>query len=66
MPSNDVSSGQMMLDLSNAMTQLRDENAQLQAQIDSLRFAVAYQDTIIRQLATLSNVSMRPPTSSVP
>lgn len=56
----------MMLDLSNAMTQLRDENAQLQAQIDSLRFAVAYQDTIIRQLATLSNVSMRPPTSSVP
>lgn len=66
MPSNDVSSGQMMLDLSNAMTQLREENAQMQSQIDSLHFAVAYQDTIIRQLAALSNVSMRPPASSVP
>ncbi len=55
-----------MLDLSNALNQLREENAQMQAQIDSLRFAMAYQDTIIRQLANGANVSMRPPTSSIP
>lgn len=66
MPSNDVSSGQIMLDLNNAMIQLRDENATMQAQIDSLRFAVAYQDSIIRQLAALSNVSVRPPSAVVP
>ncbi len=59
LPSVDISSGQAMLDLGNALVQLREDNAMLQAQIDSLRFVVAYQDTIVRQLAALSNVSMR-------
>jgi len=65
-PGASVSSGQAMLDLSNELVQLREENAQMQAQIDSMRFVVAYQDTILRQLAALSNVSVRPPSSSVP
>jgi len=55
-----------MLELGNAVSQLREDNALLQAQIDSLRESMAYQDTIIRQLAVLSNVTMRPPTISVP
>lgn len=54
------------MDLGSAIVELREENALLQAQIDSLRQATAYQDTIIRQLATLANVSVRPPSSSVP
>jgi len=55
-----------MLELGNAVSQIREDNALLQAQIDSLRESMAYQDTIIRQLAVLSNVTMRPPTISVP
>ncbi len=54
------------MDLSNAVIQLRDDHATLQAQIDSLRGVVAYQDTILRQLATSANVSMRPNSASVP
>lgn len=55
-----------MLDLQNAVVQMREDNANFQAQIDALRSTVAYQDTIIRQLAALSNVSVRPPSLSVP
>jgi hypothetical protein len=65
-PNRDISSGQAILDLGSAVFELREENALLQAQIDSLRGTVAYQDTILRQLATLSNVSVRPSPLSVP
>jgi hypothetical protein len=62
----DVSSGQMVMDLGTSVMQLREDNALLQAQIDSLRGAVAYQDTILRQLATQANVPMRVPGPTVP
>ena len=61
-----VSSGQAIMDLESAVLQLREDHALLQAEIDSLRGVASYQDTIIRQLAALSNVSMRPPSSSLP
>ena len=54
------------MDLGTAVVQLREDNAVLHAQIDSLRFAMLYQDSIIRQLAVLSNVSVRPPSLSTP
>lgn len=54
------------MDLGNSVMQLREDNAVLQAQIDSLRGAVAYQDTILRQLATQANVPMRAPALTVP
>ncbi len=54
------------MDLGNAMGQLREENALLQADIDSLRGAVAYQDSIVRQLAAMSNLSMRPASAPFP
>jgi hypothetical protein len=66
MPSSDVSSGQAIMDLGNAMGQLREENALLQADIDSLRGVVAYQDSIVRQLAAMSNLSMRPASAPFP
>ncbi len=66
MPSSDVSSGQAIMDLGNAMGQLREENALLQADIDSLRGVVAYQDSIVRQLAAMSNLSMRPVSAPFP
>ncbi len=65
-PNAALTSSQAMLDLQNALLQTREDNAGLQAQIDSLRGAVAYQDTIIRLLATSANVSVRPPASSNP
>jgi hypothetical protein len=61
-----VNSGQAIMDLESAVLQMREDNALLQAQIDSLGAVAAYQDTILRQLATLSNVSMRPSSSPVP
>ncbi len=54
------------MDLGTSVMQLREDNALLQAQIDSLRGAVAYQDTILRQLATQANVPMRAPGPTVP
>ena len=64
--STSASSGQAILDLETAVLQLREDHALLQAEIDSLRDVSAYQDTILRQLAALSNVSMRPPAVIVP
>ncbi len=54
------------MDLESAVLQMREDNSLLQAQIDSLRDVTAYQDTILRQLAALSNVSVRSPSSMVP
>ena len=65
-PTAGVSSGQAIVDLESAVLQMREDNSLLQAQIDSLRDVTAYQDTILRQLAALSNVSVRPPSSMVP
>ncbi len=65
-PSANVASAQAILDLESAVLQLREDHALLQAQIDSLRDVSAYQDTILRQLATLSNVAVRPPSATVP
>jgi len=62
----DLSSGETIMQLTAAVLELRQDNAMLQDQIDSLRMNLAYQDTVLRQLANLSNVSMRPPTPSVP
>lgn len=56
----DLSTGQALLDIAQTMNDLRDQNATIQAELDSLRSAVAYQDTVLRQLAALSGVSVRP------
>ncbi len=58
-PTSELSSGQAVLDLGTMVGDLREENAMLQAEIDSLRGAVAYQDTILRQLAAGVGLNMR-------
>ena len=50
-PSSDVSTAQVIVDLTDAVNDLRQENAILQGQIDSLRQEVARQDTLVRQMA---------------
>jgi hypothetical protein len=47
------------MDLGSLVGELREENANMQAQIDSLRGALAYQDSIVRQLAAGAGVPMR-------
>ena len=61
-----ISTSEALMDLGTAVSQLREDNALLQAQIDSLREVSAYQDTIVRQLANLANVAIRPSASSTP
>lgn len=65
-PNSDMSVAESMRDIGDALGQLREENAFVLAQVDSLRGVVAYQDTIIRQLASQANVSVRPNSSSFP
>ncbi len=60
MPSRDVAQGQSMLDLADALNQIREQSAGLQEQIDSLRDVVARQDTIIRQLALTAGITFKP------
>ncbi|MCU0633654.1 MAG: hypothetical protein MUE41_02170 [Gemmatimonadaceae bacterium] len=55
---DDIQTGQAMVDLSDALGEVRDEQGTLQAQVDSLRLVVARQDTVLRQLANLAGVSM--------
>ena len=64
--SANMATGEALNDLSTVMSQLREENAQMQAQIDSLGSAIAYQDSVLRQLAVTSGVPMRPQGRAVP
>lgn len=64
--SANLNTAQAVLDLGEGLTSIREENAMLQAQIDSLRVVVAYQDTVLRQLALVSGVGMRQQTLAPP
>lgn len=55
-PSPDVSTGQALIELGDALNAVREENALLQEQIDSLRTVVARQDTLLRRLAASAGV----------
>ena len=46
----DVSTGEMFVEFSDALNGIRQENALMQAQLDSLREVVARQDTLIRRI----------------
>jgi hypothetical protein len=58
-PTRELNAGQAVMDLGSLVSELREENAIMQAQIDSLRGALAYQDTIVQQLAAGAGVQMR-------
>lgn len=59
-PTRDVNSGQMMMDITDALNGIRDQSANLQEQVDSLRDVVVRQDTIIRKLALAAGVPIPP------
>lgn len=61
LPSNDnISQGQLLLELSDALGELRGQDAMLQEQVDSLRAVVARQDTLLARLANATGVPMTP------
>ena len=62
----DMTTSQAVIDIGNMVVQLREENAQLQAQIDSLRAVAAYQDTVVRLLAGAAGLQMHPTATSAP
>lgn len=55
-PTADVTTAEAINEIGNELGMLRDENATLQFQVDSLRTALAKQDTLLRQLANLSGI----------
>lgn len=54
----DVAISEQIIQLGDGLNDLRQDNAALQQQVDSLRIVVARQDTVIRQLANLAGVPM--------
>ena len=58
--SNNIAVAQTLVEMSDAITPARQESADLQAQIDSLREALAKQDTLVRNLAALAGVPVPP------
>ena len=59
-PSREASQGQVMMDLADALNQMRDQSAGLQDQLDSLREVVYQQDTVIRKLALAAGIPVPP------
>jgi hypothetical protein len=62
----ELSTSQAILDIGQNLVDMREDNAALQAQIDSLRWVVAYQDTVLRQLAAQAGLGMRPQSAPPP
>ncbi len=57
--SSEISQGELMLQLSDALNGMRSENADLQEQIDSLRRVVVRQDSLLIRLAEATGVPLR-------
>lgn len=57
-PGADVAMSEQIIQLGDGLNDLRQENAEIQAQVDSLRLVVAKQDTVIHQLANLAGVPL--------
>ena len=57
MPSGDsISQGELLIELTDAMNALREHDALLQEQVDSLRLVVARQDSLLVRVAAATGV----------
>jgi len=54
----DIAISEQIIQLGDGLNDLRQDNAALQEQVDSLKVIVARQDTVIRQLANLAGVPL--------
>ena len=55
-PKDVISIQQALQDVADALSEVRESSAMLQAQVDSLREVVARQDTILRRLGSATGV----------
>ncbi|HEU4989954.1 MAG TPA: hypothetical protein VFT41_09235 [Gemmatimonadaceae bacterium] len=60
-PRAQANMAQSVLEMGTAIQNMQQDLADASARIDSLRAVVAYQDTLIDRLATLTNVPWPPP-----
>ena len=58
-PAADAAAVQALTDIADQLGAMRQDNASLQNQVDSLRTVVARQDTVLRRLANMAGVSMQ-------
>jgi len=56
----DLYIAQALVDIQDVMNEMRQTTYELQDRVDSLRFVVARQDTVVRQLANLAGVAVPP------
>jgi hypothetical protein len=54
----DIAMSEQIIQLGDGLNDLRQENAVLQQQVDSLSLVVAKQDSVLRQLANLAGVPL--------
>jgi hypothetical protein len=54
----DIAISEQIIQLGDGLNDMRQDNAALQEQLDSLRTVVARQDTVLRQLANLAGVPL--------
>jgi hypothetical protein len=59
-PTRDLSTGEAIVGLSDAIAGLREESAVLQDQLDSLRLVVARQDSALARIAAATGVPLPP------
>jgi len=55
---SDIAMAEQIVQLGDGLNDLRQENAVIQQQVDSLILVVAKQDTVIRQLANLAGIPL--------
>lgn len=55
-PNADANTAEAITALGDELSYLKQDNAQLQGQLDSLRVVVARQDTLVRRLAGMAGV----------
>ena len=55
---SDIAMAEQIVQLGDGLNDLRQENAVIQQQVDSLILVVAKQDTVIRHLANLAGVPL--------
>ena len=55
---NDISQGELLIELSETINELRAQDAMFQEELDSLRGLVARQDTVIARLANAAGVPL--------
>jgi hypothetical protein len=54
----DIAISEQIIQLGDGLNDLRQDNAVLQQQVDSLSLVIARQDTVIRQLANLAGIPL--------